>query len=82
LEIVLSGTFYGPTKEDLVALISYGGGVIIEATENLPETVVIVRDIRDNNIPHYTGVKEVINAAWILDSISCYRQLPMAQYRA
>lgn len=82
MQIVFSGTFYGPTNEDLVALISYGGGAIIEATENLPETVVIVRDVRDNNIPHYTGVREVINAAWILDSISCYRQLPMAQYRA
>ncbi|KAH8555257.1 hypothetical protein BGW37DRAFT_476442 [Umbelopsis sp. PMI_123] len=79
LEVAFLGSFHGPSKSDLISLIRYGGGIVWETTDDLPKNVVMIYDIRDNNVPH-ENCDKVKNAAWILDSISCYRQLPMVNF--
>ncbi|KAJ2964904.1 hypothetical protein NQZ79_g353 [Umbelopsis isabellina] len=73
MKIILSGSFHGPSREDLAGLIRFGGGQIIENTTDPASEVVIVLDPRSNEARHYDkNVNTVITAARILDCISCY----------
>jgi hypothetical protein len=80
LRVAFLGTFFGPTQEDFTGLITYGGGTVIEVTESWLGSVVLIHDVRDNSIPNHVGDRDIISAQWILDSISCYRQLPTGPY--
>jgi hypothetical protein len=83
LKILLSGTFHGPSHEDLAGLIHYGGGLLIENAKKPEADVIIVCDTRSNEAIHYEkNVNTIITGAWILDCISCFRILPFKQYLA
>ncbi|CAO3681408.1 unnamed protein product [Umbelopsis ramanniana] len=82
LEVTFWGSFYGPSKDELTSLIRFGDGIVWEASDNLPKGVIVIYDMRDTSSHQGFMFKEAVNAAWILDSISCYRQLLMKNYTA
>lgn len=73
MKMLLSGSFHGPSREDLAGLIRYGGGQVAENTTEPASDVIIVIDSRSDEASCYDeSVNTVITAARILDCISCY----------